>query len=476
MAQKPTVLLVHPPIFDFTAFDIFLYPLGLLDMGARLEAAGIRVACVDALDRWTPITPPPRHLRLRPPTFRNNGTGHFHRQKIAKPPEYAEIPRRFHRFGIPRDALKEGMQNAVESGERPAAVGITCTMTYWYRGVREVVEIARELFGDVPVVLGGIYPTLCPDHARRESGADFVIEGSDARPLFDLLDIDAGPAPVVPGAEQPAPPAEIPPVTRPAHHLLGPRESAALRSSVGCPFHCTYCASRELSGPYRRRPTGEVAAELTFLVENQGCRHVAFHDDALVTKDGVYFLELADAIRRRGLHEKASFHCINGLNASAVTGEIAGALRQSGFTTIRLGFETTDRDLQTRTGFKSSADDLTGALDSLFSAGFGPRQTGVYVMAGLPGQEYASVLDTIRFVHDAGALTRITEFAPVPGTRAFREARSLSRVDLDEPLNQSKCLAAFRFDTLSYGQLREAKEFATGLNMGLLESADNGTA
>ncbi len=462
MAQEPTVLLVHPPIFDFTAFDLFVYPLGLLSIGAQLEAAGIRVACIDALDRWAPITPPPRHLRVRPPTFRNNGTGHFHRQKIARPPEYAEIPRRFHRFGIPRDALKESLQNAVKSGERPDAVGVTCTMTYWYRGVREVVEIVRELFGDVPVVLGGIYPTLCPDHARRESGADFVAEGSDVRPLFDLLGIDGEPASAIPAAVQPA------------HSLFGPRESAALQASTGCPFHCSYCASRELSGPHRRRPVEEVAAELTSLVENQGCRHVAFHDDALVTQNSADFLELADAVRRRGLHEKASFHCINGLNASAITDEVAEALQQSGFTTIRLGFETTDQDLRARTGFKSSSDDLTGALESLFRAGFGPRQVGVYVMAGLPGQEYASVLETVRFVHDAGSLTRLTEFAPVPGTRAFREARSLSRVDLDEPLNHSKCLAAFRFDTLSYGQLREAKEFITGLNMGLLENADDG--
>ena len=54
MAHFPTVLLIQPPVHDFTAFDLFVYPLGLLEAGAAFEAAGFRAVYVDALDRYSP--------------------------------------------------------------------------------------------------------------------------------------------------------------------------------------------------------------------------------------------------------------------------------------------------------------------------------------------------------------------------------------------------------------------------------------
>jgi hypothetical protein len=39
-------------------------------------------------------------------------------------------------------------------------------MTYWYPGVVEAIARVRARFGAVPVVLGGVYATLCTDHAR----------------------------------------------------------------------------------------------------------------------------------------------------------------------------------------------------------------------------------------------------------------------------------------------------------------------
>ena len=71
-AMPPLVLLVHPPILDFTAFDFHLYPLGLLETGAALAAAGYEVRFVDALDRTVTVPPSPG---LKPPTFRADGCG-----------------------------------------------------------------------------------------------------------------------------------------------------------------------------------------------------------------------------------------------------------------------------------------------------------------------------------------------------------------------------------------------------------------
>jgi radical SAM superfamily enzyme YgiQ (UPF0313 family) len=264
-----------------------------------------------------------------------------------------------------------------------------------------------------------------------------------------------------------------------------------VRATQGCPYRCTYCAAHVLSGTYQRRPVTAVLDELSQLIHEQDCCHVAFHDDALLggassfgarrTKAGCSlassidaaspFLELAAGIQERGLHRKARFYSINGLNAAALTDEVAQALFDSNFCALRIGFETADRALQTSTGGKTSGEELGQALSCLYSAGFTPRDVGVYVLAGLPDQEADTVLETLRFVHSVGGIIRVSEFAPVPRTRAFDRARQLSRLDLDEPLHHNKSLAPFRFETLTLEQLREIKDRARILNEGLLQEA-----
>jgi len=396
MAHHPRVLLVQPPIYDFTAFDLFAYPLGLVELGAALEDAGCGVTIVDALDRYDPSLKTPNGAqpkstenRTKAPTFRKDGCGHFPRKRIEPPPVLARIPRRFHRFGLRQRTLRD----RIAAAGRPDLVGITCTMTYWYLGVREVVSIVRDLFGDVPVALGGTYATLCADHARANTGVDLVIEGRDPAPLFEALGLD--------DRSQPRDPL-------PAHHLLNRRESAALRTSYGCPYRCTYCAAHLIAGTYSRRPAEQVLEELKILVNDLGRRHLAFHDDALITRGGIEFIDLAARIGREGLHRKAAFYSINGLNATALSKEVAVALRESGFRAVRIGFETADLELQARTGAKVTGDDLARGLANLFDAGFRRGEVGVYVLAGLPGQDADSIEKTIRSVHDLGSQVRLS--------------------------------------------------------------------
>ncbi len=454
MKIPPTLLLVQPPIYDFTAFDLFLYPLGLLEAGAVFEEAGFRTVFVDALGRYEPFSP---SEGWKKPTFRRDGCGHFPRQRIDPPAALNEIPRRFHRFGIPRDLLKKRMQNAVSHPAPDLLVGVTCTMTYWYPGVREVVKITRELFPGVPVVLGGVYATLCPDHARAETGADFIVQGKNFGPLFEELGLaGAGTEPLH--------------AKRPAHHLVGRQESAALRATSGCPWRCTYCAAPALSGPWTCRPVDDVLDEIAFLVEEQGRRHIAFHDDSPIGRNPDFFLELADGIHSRGLHDKAVFHTVNGLNAFGLTEKTARALWKTNFKSLRIGFETADMSIQARTGGKTSGRELEQALHLLYGAGYTPKEVGVYVMAGLPGQEVESIKESLLFVHKLGGAAHVTEYAPVPGTEAFEDARRHSGLDLKEPLFHNKVLAPYRFRSFSPADLSEVKEMARELNRKLTET------
>ena len=54
MDDRPSILLINPPLWDFSAFDLWAKPLGLLYLAAALRANGYRVHWLDALDPHFP--------------------------------------------------------------------------------------------------------------------------------------------------------------------------------------------------------------------------------------------------------------------------------------------------------------------------------------------------------------------------------------------------------------------------------------
>ena len=70
---------------------------------------------------------------------------------------------------------------------RPDLILVTSLMTYWYPGVQETIQELKSRLPDVPVVLGGVYASLCFDHAKQHSGADRVVRGPGEEGLLDLV-------------------------------------------------------------------------------------------------------------------------------------------------------------------------------------------------------------------------------------------------------------------------------------------------
>jgi hypothetical protein len=55
MVPSKNVLLINPWIYDFTAYDFWLKPLGLLYIAALLGRHGsFRLSFIDCLDRFQP--------------------------------------------------------------------------------------------------------------------------------------------------------------------------------------------------------------------------------------------------------------------------------------------------------------------------------------------------------------------------------------------------------------------------------------
>jgi radical SAM superfamily enzyme YgiQ (UPF0313 family) len=403
--MKGRILLINPWIYDFAAYCEWSEPLGLLSVAALLEENGYQMSLVDCLDRHHPwLASKPRDDAY--------GCGKYLKTILEKPPLLRAIPRRYGRYGLPLEVFEEELL----SQPCPDVVLVTSGMTYWYPALFEAIKRVKARFPRVPIVLGGTYATLCRDHAIINSGADFVISGEGELQALRLVDELTGHESDYARFE-----GSLDALPPPLRGLRRNQGYAAIQTSRGCPFHCTYCASSLLHPEgFRRREPRRVVEEIEYCRKQLGIRDFAFYDDALLVDSHRHIHPLLDEILERGLD--CRFHTPNGLHAAYIGAGLASKMYEAGFRTIRLGLETSDPEEQRRSGGKVSNESFREAVRNLKAAGFESAQITAYVLLGLPGQSLPQVRDSVTFAHRCGARVQITLYSLIPGTAEWRNA------------------------------------------------------
>lgn len=316
----------------------------------------------------------------------------------------------------------------------PSAILVTGMMTYWYTGVQETIRLLQECFPAVPIVLGGVYSTLTPEHARRWSGADVVLGGPGEKTLFETLFRLTG---VTTEKRDSSDMLEL----VPALDLMARVRFLPLLTSRGCPFRCAYCASHRLVREFTRLKPAQVIRELEVATQRYGIRDVALYDDAFLIDAQRYALPLLKAAGER--FPDLRWHSPNGLHAAAISPEVAITMKNAGFETIRIGLESTSDAFHAATGAKTNRAEFQVAVQNLIDAGFSRRQIGVYLLVGLPGQSRDRIEEDVEFVLRAGGVPKLAEYSPIPCTDLWAEAMEASRYPIDqEPLFHNCTLLA----------------------------------
>lgn len=442
--MSKSVLLVNPWIYDFAAYDFWLKPLGLLYLGGLLRANHHTVSYIDCLN--------PRSLPMlekfgKAPKRHAYGHGRFFRQVVDKPKCLEILPRNYCRYGIDPDIFRD------ELGRYSGTdlVLVTSMMTYWYPGVFEVIKIVKEALPGTPVVLGGKYASLCYEHAQAHSGADWVVNGRGEMQILEILKTIFGePIRFLPDDD------DLDALPYPAFDLLDQPDQIPIITSLGCPYRCSYCASHLLHRKFIRRHPLRVVDEIEHWHRNFGVIDFSFYDDALLAEPDLLIKPLLHGLKKRGFN--CRFHCPNGLHLRDIDEELSRLLFDSGFKTIRFGFETSDFRLQKSTGGKVENEELRLAVIHLRNAGYAPEDIGIYLLCGIPGQKTADVARSIDFVLSCGAKPILAEYSPIPGTKMWEEAVAASPFDIRrEPLYHNNSLLSCRNDDFSYEAYRRLK-------------------
>ncbi|HNY12687.1 MAG TPA: hypothetical protein PKK26_13945, partial [Candidatus Wallbacteria bacterium] len=305
-------IFVNPWVYDFTYFNLWEKPLGLLTLASHfIEQGAASVSFIDCLDE-----------RLKKTADIESGAGKFTGVITSKPGPLKYIPRNYYRFGISEPEFVKKLHIAADCFDngKPTVVLITCMMTYWYTGAFEAAKAVRLALPDAKIAIGGIYARLMPEHAEK-SGLFDHIERSHApaliyRNISNLAGAGAGRCDktsllyfktietnkdyTLNNSNLIYSNLHFEPLAfrkqffikvdtaglkgkTPLYELMPElNNSAAIATSEGCPYNCTYCASSKLYSKYSPRDPSEIEEDMRYFKKTLNLGNVAFYDDALL--------------------------------------------------------------------------------------------------------------------------------------------------------------------------------------------------
>jgi radical SAM superfamily enzyme YgiQ (UPF0313 family) len=338
--------------------------------------------------------------------------------------------------------------------DRPDLVGIT-SLTITVPRAYEIAARYRQQ--SVPVVLGGVHATLCPQEAARYVDVVFQGEAEGCWPAL-IRDLEAGELKAHYNGEVSA-----------LHALPLPRRDLyrhryflrLLSASRGCKYRCEFCTLWKLDGGrYRARPVDEVLAELA---EAGGRRPLLFTDENVFTDRG-WALALFQGMAQQGLRRPYAVQA--SLNI-ADDEEVLAELKRSGCMTVLVGFESVSEEslrvMRKGVNLKIGVAHYKEKIARLHDHGLASSGT---FMFGNDGDGPDIFERTVEFVLEAGIdVAHFGLLTPLPGTdlyeRLLREERLLYTDFPADYAYYDLQTAVFRPRQMTPGQLEEGVVWAS---------------
>ncbi len=439
------ILLVNPYIYDFTAYDLWLRPLGLLYIAAVIKKyTNCEVLWLDALDR---------SQAGKGKKANDIGRGKFPREIQKKPEIYKQTPRNYARYGIPLESFLD----KIDKLPQVDMILSTSLMTYWIEGLQFTLKTLAHRLPRTKIVLGGIIPTLIPDNLiKKYIQADYYIRGYGETQILKLIEHQGGKVYQYPDFSH------IDNIPFPAFDFLNDSTALPLLTSRGCPYHCTYCASNLLNKRFLERTPEKVLAEIFEMHGQYGTEHFVLFDDALLVNKNQRFFKVFNELKHK---LKVHFHTPNGLHPGEIDRQTAEILMESGFETIRLSLESTSKKILSKSSNKVTIDHMFQAATNLEKAGYKRSDLGVYLLFGFPGQDLKDMEQALFFTRDLGLSPYLAYFSPVPGTHEFIDLQECGL--LSTPVNlleTNKIYFLYNKSGLSHSEITYIKELTTSID------------
>jgi len=301
----------------------------------------------------------------------------------------------------------------------------------------------------VPVVLGGIHPSMMPEEASAHADAVVVGEAEGLWPRV-VEDVRQGELQPLYRSEDHSPLTNLP---LPRRELLKRKAYFfvnTVQTTRGCPFDCEFCSVTQFYGhTYRLRPVEEVERE----VRNLEGRFVFFVDDN-IAGDKAY----AKALFRRLIPYRLKWASQASITI-ARDQELLRLARQSGCMGLFIGFESLSQKTLKEMGKTfNRVQSYRDMIKRIHSHGIGIQGSFIF---GNDGDTPSVFAEVVRFTEqtrlDAVLFSILT---PFPGTRLYRKMKAEGRILTDDWARYDMNHVVFRPRGISVEELQQGFNWA----------------
>jgi len=335
------------------------------------------------------------------------------------------------------------------------AIGVS-VMSAQIPNALEISKFIKQINPTIPIIWGGVHPTLYPEQVAKSEFVDFVVRGegevtafeliktieghgnfenikgitfrskgnnkiiaTDNRELFDINELPAIDWSLLEGVTSFKSLKEIAEFTG---------FGIFMQTSRGCPHRCTFCINKILRTRYRYKRTDLVLKEIKRLID-MGVNSISFLDeDFFVFKDRV--LEILDGIEKKGLKFKWFANVrADYFRPDYINLEFALRLKKCGCEIVSIGAESGSQKILNMLKKDITIKNIHNSAKILNRAGIKAMYS---FMIGLPGgetnEDIKKSLQLIQEImrEDVNCLFRvgIQTYRPYPGSELYLECLS----------------------------------------------------
>ncbi len=306
-----------------------------------------------------------------------------------------------------------------------------------FRGFR-FARAVKAVRPDLPVVMGGWFPSIVPERVLAHPAVDYVVTGEGETAFLELVNALSSGRSVdgIPGIARlhngrfehapPIPSSHIASSPCPAYHLLdieryiGRERELSYISSKGCTGTCKFCAIHcGYADQWHPRPSGTVIRDITQLVRTYHLRRIRFVD-ANFFADEERVRAIMDGFIREGLGiEWQAPGRADQLNA--LSDDTWDLLQRGGCRRIEVGAESATQRILDDMDKGITPDDIRTFAETTHRYGI----AGIFnYILGIPGETLEDLRRTIDAIHALrhdypDSTFAIYRFSPIPITELY---------------------------------------------------------
>ena len=302
-----------------------------------------------------------------------------------------------------------------------------------------LAEKIKEQYPDIPIIFGGVHPTIAPEETINNKNIDIVCIGDGEDALIELLDnlennqkiikiknlwlkinkkIIKNPVrPLIKSTDNlPYPDRKLFDYER---YLNSNGHDVEVLASRGCPYNCSYCITSCLRSLYkdkgtysRTRSVENIIKEIKELTKEYKINRISFHDE-MFTVNKNWVREFA-----KKYSDNFSFPFMCNARVETLNEEVCDLLKKAGCSSLNVGIEAGNPKIRREVlNRRMSNEAIITGFKIAHEKGL---RIYAYNMIGIPYETSDNIKETIN-------LNRIvkpddlqaTIFQPYPGTKLY---------------------------------------------------------